>query len=83
MIKVLGMFLIGTGILNFAWFLLWALLAFSGSAGAKLSKKVGTANAGTDGAIQIANSFGKTALSKVGISAALVGIGCICYYVIG
>jgi hypothetical protein len=83
MIKIIGMFLIGTGILNFAWFLFWALLAFSGSAGARLSKKVGTANEGTDGAIHIADSYGKVALTKVATSAVLAGIGCLCYYLIG
>jgi hypothetical protein len=83
MIKVLGMFLIGIGALNFAWFLFWALLAFSGSAGARLSKKVGTNNEGTDDAIRLADSFGKIALTKIGISAALAGIGCICYCLIG
>jgi hypothetical protein len=83
MIKIIGMFLIATGILNFAWFLLWALLAFSGSAGARLSKKVGTANSRTDKAIKIADSFGKEVLKKIATSAVLAGIGCTCYYLIG
>ena len=60
------------GSVNMAWFLFWALLAWSGTAGAQLSKKVGTDNADTDKNIKLGKQIKEEAFRKFTISAALV-----------
>ena len=80
---VVGFILMLLGGLNMAWFLLWALLAWSGTVGAKLSKKVGTDNENTDNAIAIGQDFKKKALNKFITSAVLAGVGAILYFLVG
>ena len=83
MASFIGIILMVTGGINFIWFLIWASLIWSGTAGAKLSKKIGTSNENTDKAIEMGKDFGKQALNKVLISVVLCGIGAILYYLIG
>ena len=82
MISTIGIILMVIGGLNFAWFLLWALMAWSGSMGAKMSKKVGTDNENTDKAIAIGENFAKDALRKVITSLVIFGIGALMHYVL-
>ena len=82
MIEIIGVILMVVGGINLVWFLLWALLAWSGTLGAKISKKVGTDNEHTDAAIKTGENFGKTAIKKFVTSAILLSIGAIMYYII-
>ena len=83
MIGIVGLILMLLGGVNIVWFLLWALIGWSGTLGAKLSKKVGTDNEHTDDAIAIGKDFGKKALSKGITSAVLMGVGAILYFLVG
>lgn len=50
---------------NALWVLFWFLLNWSSGLGAKLSKKVGTANEKTDGYIEQGKNFSKELLQKL------------------
>ena len=51
--EIVGFLLMLFGGLNMAWFLLWFLLGWSATLGAKASKKLGTDNEGTDDSIAL------------------------------
>ena len=75
MIAVIGAAFLLMGAVNMVWFLLWFLLAWSSTLGAKVSKKVGTDNENTDSNIQLGEAFKKEALKKFAISTALLIVG--------
>lgn len=83
MASFFGFLLMIFGVINLAWFILWALFGLIGSGSAKLSKKIGTDNEYTDGAISIAQNLKKEAVKKIAISAVLIGVGAVLYYWIG
>ncbi len=82
MVNLLGAILMILGGINIVWFLLWSLMAWSGTFGAKLSKKIGTDNGQTDAAIAIGQDFKKKLLSKVIISSILAAVGAIMFFLI-
>ncbi len=82
MINLLGAVLMIMGGINIAWFLLWSLMTWSGTLGAKISKKIGTDNDQTDATIAIGQDFKKKLLSKVIISSILAAVGAIMFFLI-
>ncbi len=68
--------------LNAAWVGFWALMGASGSAGAQLSKKVGTDNAQTDEAIKVGKAFTMEMVKKAGIRAAIATVAYIIYLIV-
>ncbi|MEZ4437228.1 MAG: hypothetical protein R3F65_32950 [bacterium] len=82
MAEIGGYLLMILGTVNAVWFALWALIAWSGSVGAKMSKKVGTDNQHTDAAIEVSRDLGRQAIEKLTISAVLFGVGALLVYVI-
>ncbi|MGD1951367.1 MAG: hypothetical protein ACFB14_17220 [Leptolyngbyaceae cyanobacterium] len=75
MIALIGTAFLLMGAVNMAWFLLWFLLAWSSTLGAKVSKKVGTDNENTDSNIQLGEAFKREALQKFAISTGLLIVG--------
>lgn len=73
--EIIGFLLMLFGGLNMAWFLLWFLMGWSSTVGAKLSKKVGTDNDHTDEYIQLGENFKKEAFRKFTISTTMLIVG--------
>ena len=83
MLALIGTAFLLIGAVNMAWFLLWFLLAWSSTLGAKVSKKVGTDNDNTDNNIQLGEAFKKEALQKFAISTALLIVGSVLSHIGG
>jgi hypothetical protein len=79
MLSTIGFFLFIIAGINAAWVGLFALLSWSGQVGAKISKKVGTANDNTDQYIEQGKSFSKELLTKLSWRLALTLIGYLMY----
>ncbi|MEO0768389.1 MAG: hypothetical protein AAFY72_02995 [Cyanobacteria bacterium J06649_4] len=73
--EIIGFLLMLFGGLNMAWFLLWFLLGWSATLGAKASKKVGTANESTDDNILLGERFQREAFRKFAVSASMLIVG--------
>lgn len=82
MAEIAGYVLMGLGAINAVWFLLWALIAWSGGVGARMSQRAGTDNAHTENAIEVSQNLGRQAVEKLTISAVLFGVGALLVYVI-
>ncbi|MBS1734766.1 MAG: hypothetical protein JST02_15855 [Bacteroidetes bacterium] len=65
---------------NALWVLFWFLLNWSSGLGAKLSKKVGTANEKTEGYIEQGKNFSKELLQKLVWRIALAIVALPVYY---
>jgi len=80
MISNIGFFILLIGGLNLVWVLFLALMSASGTAGAKLSKKVGTDHDDTDQNIELGKSLTNGFLKQVIPRAIVTLIGLLMYF---
>ena len=80
MLSLLGFALMLMGGINMVWFIFWLIMAWSATAGAQLSKQVGTSNSGTDNNIRLGKRIQNEAFQKFTVSTGLLIAGSLLYH---
>ncbi len=83
MLTLIGFALMLVGGLNMVWFVFWLIMAWSATAGAQLSKQVGTSNGRTDSNIRLGKRVQTEAFQKFTVSASLLIVGSLLYHFAG
>ena len=80
MLTLAGFALMLIGGINMIWFVFWLIMAWSATAGAQLSKQVGTSNKNTNNNIRLGKRIQNEAFQKFTVSTSLLLAGSLLYH---